>query len=152
MKCEICHKNEAKVAIHKEVDGKIRELYVCGECAAAHDGTPEGAESPEAGAMPPEGLRINMAGPFPAPPELLSTIFGEFLEDMEARLLSQNPTAANIGKPCPTCGMTPMEFHRQGRLGCPDCYKHLFKIIAPVIHEMHKGSVHTGKFPGKGPR
>ena len=29
MKCEICHKGDAKAAIHKMVDGKDTELYVC---------------------------------------------------------------------------------------------------------------------------
>ena len=35
MKCEICHENDAKVAVHRMVDGTEKELYVCQKCAEA---------------------------------------------------------------------------------------------------------------------
>ncbi|MBR4417427.1 MAG: hypothetical protein IKS67_11690, partial [Victivallales bacterium] len=37
MKCEICHENDAKVAVHRMVDGTEKELYVCQKCAEAGD-------------------------------------------------------------------------------------------------------------------
>lgn len=147
MKCELCHKADAKVAIHKVIDGKSRELYVCEKCAGKPEEPPEKENSvfPE-GALP-EGVDIKVSGPLPLPPDFLSDIFGKLIGDMEAKSLSKNPTAATFGKPCPACGMTPLQFQREGRLGCPECYKNFFKIVAPMIREMHKGTTHAGKIP-----
>jgi len=42
MKCESCHKAEASVHLKQVVDGKIKEVFLCQECAAR-----KGMKSPE---------------------------------------------------------------------------------------------------------
>ena len=36
MNCELCSKNDASVHLKQVCNGKVNELYVCGECAAKH--------------------------------------------------------------------------------------------------------------------
>ena len=39
MKCELCKKHKAEVAVKQVVDGEERELFVCGSCAQRTAGT-----------------------------------------------------------------------------------------------------------------
>ena len=48
---------------------------------------------------------------------------------------------------CESCGMTPSDFKKTGRFGCPDCYETFSDILEPMLKNMHKDSVHCGKVP-----
>ena len=48
---------------------------------------------------------------------------------------------------CPHCGMTPADYKRVGRLGCPDCYENLKPMIAPMLAQMQHANHHSGKAP-----
>ncbi|WP_309397649.1 UvrB/UvrC motif-containing protein [Cerasicoccus maritimus] len=48
---------------------------------------------------------------------------------------------------CPSCGFSPKNFKKLGRLGCPDCYTSLEDFIEPMLAKMHRGTHHNGKFP-----
>jgi len=34
MKCQLCHQNDANLQVKQVIDGEVREIAVCGECAA----------------------------------------------------------------------------------------------------------------------
>lgn len=48
---------------------------------------------------------------------------------------------------CSACGLSRVEFRKRSRLGCPLCYEHLAREIAPLLRDMHRGSQHVGKVP-----
>ena len=50
---------------------------------------------------------------------------------------------------CPACGFSQSEFKRIGRLGCPQCYDVFVSDIESVLTNLHKGTRHTGKIPGR---
>tara|TARA_Y100000588_G_scaffold394936_1_gene518477 strand:+ start:12276 stop:12668 length:393 start_codon:yes stop_codon:yes gene_type:complete len=73
---------------------------------------------------------------------------GFSLEDMFSKsgLVTENK-AEQEGPLCQTCGLSPSDLKKHGRLGCPDCYTHLGDLILPMLDNMHKGDVHHGKVP-----
>src|SRR5476651_1861616 len=48
---------------------------------------------------------------------------------------------------CEQCGFTPADFKKQGRFGCPACYDAFRGMLEPLLDNMHKGVIHTGKIP-----
>ena len=138
MKCEICHKGEAEVAIHKTEDGAERELYVCHACAAAEKAKTE--KKPGKPDEAPEGL--------PEAAKLITGLLKQIFDaGMETAAVLENPTARQSGPPCPVCGMTADDYRRSLRLGCAHCYEHFATPLAPVIRDMQPGATHVGKVP-----
>lgn len=69
-----------------------------------------------------------------------------------ADLLVKSPIEGESPKgllKCSTCGFSQSDFRKQGRLGCPDCYRVFSGLLTPVLENMHKGTTHTGKIPVK---
>ena len=63
---------------------------------------------------------------------------------------SLNPEPSSVsGVRCEHCGFTQNDFKKQGRFGCPHCYETFKGVIEPMLDNMHKGVVHTGKVPQK---
>lgn len=62
---------------------------------------------------------------------------------------SLNPENAAVGIRCEQCGFTPADFKKHGRFGCPQCYETFSSLVEPMLDNMHKGTVHTGKVPQK---
>ena len=52
---------------------------------------------------------------------------------------------------CKTCGMTPEDFARTGRLGCPQCYQSFEKLLLPILNRVQREVRHVGKVPAKAP-
>ncbi len=50
---------------------------------------------------------------------------------------------------CKTCGLSYEEFAKKGRLGCCDCYKHLQKLLLPLIKRVQRATAHLGKRPSQ---
>ncbi|MGF1453045.1 MAG: UvrB/UvrC motif-containing protein [Opitutales bacterium] len=48
---------------------------------------------------------------------------------------------------CGTCGLTPQDFKKHHRLGCPDCYSELSAFVMPMLANMQKDQIHHGKAP-----
>lgn len=144
MKCEICHKEEAKVAVRRVIDGKERELYVCPKCAA-------GSAVPKSKEKGDGHIHFKIAeGKIP------EAVIGAFLKHMveasgfEPKVL-ENPTASiESGKPCPVCGLRPEDYKRSNRLGCDHCYEAFARQLQPIIRDMHPGVAHAGKSPEAG--
>lgn len=125
MKCEMCHRNDAKVAIHVTVGGKERELYVCGDCAEK-----------EKGRKRPPRRRF---GRFPFDDE---DDDGDIMEHRqwtspedredggEEGGARRHWTLAEDVAPCPDCGTTVEDLDHSGLLGCPYCYTAFKEILA----------------------
>lgn len=69
-----------------------------------------------------------------------------------ADLLASSPGTDEVeeshqGLVCGTCGFTPEDYKKLGRLGCPDCYENLAPMVEPMLAYMHKGIAHVGKIP-----
>ncbi|MFH1499256.1 MAG: UvrB/UvrC motif-containing protein [Verrucomicrobiota bacterium] len=62
---------------------------------------------------------------------------------------SLNPEAAATGLRCEACGFTQADFKKHGRFGCPQCYETFSSMVEPMLDNMHKGNVHTGKVPSR---
>jgi protein arginine kinase activator len=53
---------------------------------------------------------------------------------------------------CPQCGFTQPDFKKTGRLGCPQCYVTFSEGLGVILKDMHKGTQHKGKIPGRAAR
>ncbi len=62
---------------------------------------------------------------------------------------SLNPEATASGLRCEACGFTPSDFKKHGRFGCPQCYTTFSTMVDPMLENMHKGNLHTGKVPSR---
>ncbi len=62
---------------------------------------------------------------------------------------SLNPEAATETMRCEHCGFSQNDFKKHGRFGCPHCYETFRTMLEPMLDNMHKGTVHTGKVPQK---
>ena len=128
MKCqqEECNK-QATFHITDLIDGKPKELHLCEECAHTYLSP---SEEDAAEVVP------SMAG-------LLAQhlAVGETAEDL-ARLDQ---------KACPVCGITFLEFRKQGRLGCPHDYVGFQKELELLLLNIHDQTHHIGKVPKRCP-
>lgn len=49
---------------------------------------------------------------------------------------------------CPKCGMTPTDFQKKGKMGCPECYNFYKDDIPDVLAGCQEGGIkHVGKKP-----
>ncbi|QDS99730.1 UvrB/UvrC motif-containing protein [Adhaeretor mobilis] len=122
MKCQRCER-PATFHITDLVDGEPNELHLCEECAQTYL-TPTEEEAAEV--MPA------MAG-------LLAQhlAVGESADDLKR--LDQ--------RACPVCGITFLEFRKQGRLGCPHDYTFFAEELEPLLMNIHDDTQHIGKSP-----
>ncbi len=122
MKCQRCDR-PASFHITDLVDGKPNELHLCEECAQSFLAP---SEEDAAEVMPA------MAG---------------FL----AQHLAVGETADELARldqrACPVCGITFLEFRKQGRLGCPHDYVFFSEELEPLLMNIHDQAHHIGKVP-----
>ncbi len=127
MKCQRCDR-QATFHITDLIDGKPNELHLCEECAQSFLSP---AEEETAEVMPA------MAG-------LLAQhlAVGETADDL-ARLDQRT---------CPICGISFLEFRKQGRLGCPHDYVYFADELEPLLMNIHDQVHHIGKVPKRCPQ
>ncbi|MEM9185416.1 MAG: UvrB/UvrC motif-containing protein [Planctomycetota bacterium] len=120
MKCQQCDK-PASIHITDLVDG-ISEVHLCEECAKDFL-NPVQEEAPEV--MPAMGGLLQ---------QLAVSETAEELARLDERV-------------CPVCGISFLEFRKQGRLGCPHDYTHFATELEPLLVNIHGESTHVGKAP-----
>lgn len=122
MKCQQCEK-PATFHITELTGGKPQELHLCEEHARAYLTETE------------EEVPSNVAN----------------LAGMLAQQLAVGETAEELArleqKACPVCGITFLEFRKQGRLGCPNDYSFFLEELEPLVLNIHGDTQHTGKVP-----
>jgi protein arginine kinase activator len=127
MKCQKCDR-QATFHITDLIDGEPSELHLCEECATGFL-TPTAQE--EASEMMPA-----MAG-------------------LLAQHLAVGETADELARldqrACPVCGITFLQFRKQGRLGCPHDYIFFEKELEPLLVSIHDQTQHIGKVPKRCP-
>ena len=124
MNCQRC-RSEATVHLTESVDGRVREVHLCGPCSRK-----AGLPSPDA---PPDlALDDVVQG-------LIVAHVGELVGDLARRI-------------CPLCGMKFMEFRIGGRLGCPNDYVAFDRGLIPLLRRTQEGVTrHVGKVPRRVP-
>lgn len=122
MKCQQCDKT-ATFHITELTGGKPQELHLCEDHARD----------------------------YLAPSEEESTASIPALTGILAQQLAVGETAEELArldqKSCPVCGITFLEFRKQGRLGCPHDYECFGKELEPLLVNIHGETTHTGKVP-----
>lgn len=126
MKCQKCDR-PATFHITDLVDGEPSELHLCEECAQSFL-TPSQDE--------PQEVMPAMAG-------------------LLAQHLAVGETADELARldqwACPVCGITFLQFRKQGRLGCPHDYVFFEKELEPLLMSIHDQTQHVGKVPKRCP-
>ncbi len=122
MKCQQCEK-PATFHITELTSGKPQELHLCEQCARSYLTESEEHVPADSG---------NLTG-------------------MLAQQLAVNETAEELArlerKTCPVCGITFLEFRKEGRLGCPHDYTFFAEELEPLVLNIHGESTHIGKIP-----
>ena len=148
MLCEKCRKNEATNYYHENVNGKVRTMRLCADCAK---------ELEESGELP----KLNMDkffedfDPFfdepffQNPVKTLNSLFSGFFGNEKA-LPTGNPGGQEktAEKKCEGCGSTLRDFATRGA-GCPKCFETFAEELAPTVSRAHGKAVHTGRAPSK---
>jgi len=126
MKCQQCDKS-ATFHITELTGGKPQELHLCEDHAREYL-APSEDEAPASVPALAGVLAQQLA-------------VGEATEELK-RLDRRS---------CPICGITFLEFRKQGRLGCPHDYICFGKELEPLLVNIQGETVHTGKVPRRCP-
>lgn len=125
MKCQKCDK-PATFHITDLVDGEPKEVHLCEVCAK---------EFLAPVTDQPDSVLPEMAGLLAQQLTIGQT--AEQLAELDQRV-------------CPVCGISFLEFRKQGRLGCPHDYVHFAKELEPLLVNIHGETQHVGKTPRNG--
>ncbi|MEN0110595.1 MAG: UvrB/UvrC motif-containing protein [Planctomycetota bacterium] len=122
MKCQKCDK-PATFHITDLVDGAPKEVHLCEVCAK-------------------EFLSPEVEDADAAVPEMAGLLAQQLAIGQTAEQLAELD-----GRVCPVCGISFLEFRKQGRLGCPHDYAHFAKELEPLLVNIHGETDHVGKTP-----
>ena len=117
MLCERCKNIEATIHLTEIIKDVKSEVHLCESCAREI------------------GLNSKLSTFSLSIPEMLS-----FLDVSEVDEFS-------AGSVCTSCGLSFMDYSRDNKLGCPDCYEHLHDSLKSVIAGYHGATRHVGKQP-----
>lgn len=131
MLCQACKKNNASIHYKSNVNGNIKELFLCPECAEKQGITTKSAFQPI---------------------DSLDSFFGKGQDDIFGGLFagmmnSGNVKSVNEPKVCPMCGMRFSEFLHGGKIGCAECYRTFSSSLYPTVKRIHGNVEHNGKIP-----
>ncbi len=118
MKCEICGLKDAVIHIRQMQKDLVHELHICEDCAQ------------EKGLIREEESELPIAN-------LLSGL-------LEGKDVS---ASSDVKDACPRCGLKASEFRKQGKLGCPECFRAFEKDVRAIISQMAARPRHTGRVP-----
>lgn len=117
MFCERCKNTEATIHLTEIIKDVKSELHLCENCAREI------------------GLNSKLSNFSLSIPEMLS-----FLD------IDEVDEYVN-GSVCKSCGLSFVDYSRDNKLGCPDCYTYLGDSLKSVIAGYHGADKHTGKHP-----
>ena len=115
MLCSICGKNPATIHIQEITGSEKKILHLCQECA-------EKRASEDAGFQ-----EFNLA-------EVLFQLSSKLGDHLQRKSSEEEPAEAVRKIECQTCGWTSEAFQKNGKLGCPDCYKARPKPSVSLLH------------------
>ncbi len=120
MKCECCHKKDATIHLTQVIDGNVKKLNLCQECALE------------------SGIDLN------SPISITDVLLG-----LGAQPALNPSIGANFDLSCSRCQMTRAEFKKRARLGCPECYNAFMGELNALTKAMHHSAQHVGKIPAR---
>lgn len=117
MLCEKCGKKEAAVHYSENINGKMKNMALCLDCAKTEQITTS---------------------------SMMSSFFtgtaSEYLSDRQKK-------SPAVSKTCPVCKISYEEIRRTAKVGCAECYHTFSDELAPAIKRIHGGAVHKGTVP-----
>lgn len=119
MLCEHCNEREATVHLTQVIEGEVKKLHLCEECAAESGFDVHGT-------MSVTDVLLGMGGQVSAP-----------------------SPAESIERSCPVCHLRRSDFKKTGQFGCPACYETFSDELKPLLKAIHRGEQHTGKVPSR---
>jgi protein arginine kinase activator len=120
MKCECCNKKDATIHLTQVIDGEVKKLNLCQDCAMEN------------------GIDLN------SPISITDVLLG-----LGSQPQSAGPASTEFDLSCSRCQMTRAEFKKRARLGCPDCYNAFMGELSALTKAMHHSSQHVGKIPAR---
>lgn len=120
MKCECCHNEEATIHLTQVIDGNVKKLNLCQECAQN------------------SGIDLN------SPISITDILLG-----LGSQLPIGSPSPTEFDLSCSRCQMTRTEFKKRARLGCSECYNAFMGELNALTKAMHHSSQHVGKIPAR---
>jgi protein arginine kinase activator len=117
MLCERCKNIEATIHLTEIIKDVKSEVHLCENCAREI------------------GLNSKLSNFSLSIPEMLSFLDVNEVDEYVS------------GSVCKSCGMSFVDYSREYKLGCPDCYKYMGDSLQPVIAAYHGSTVHAGKHP-----
>jgi protein arginine kinase activator len=128
MLCQKCNQNEATIHFRQNINGDVKEINLCPQCAAelGNDAVFNGLED-----FNPFGV-INVGIQ-----NFLGSLFSQELPQRK------NPE----GRKCSFCGTTFEEFAQSAMAGCSSCYQEFSGEMLPYIQRIHGKTKHVGKIP-----
>jgi protein arginine kinase activator len=121
MQCDDCKERDSVVQLVQAVDGNLKELHLCEQCAAKR-----GVESTVA-ASPP---------------------MTDMLQKVQAQLVMGGGTSGANSRDavrCTFCSATLADFRATGRLGCAHCYGAFESSLRELLRRVHGSARHTGR-------
>lgn len=118
MTCQNCGNNEAEFHYNSNINGDIKALHLCSECASKLSG---------------ENQAI-----FPQV---------DYLHSILADLLGASRQKVSDARQCPLCHATENSIMRTGKVGCAQCYDTFIDLLTPYIKRIHGNTTHSGKAP-----
>ena len=120
MKCECCHEAEATIHLTQVIDGNVKKLNLCQQCAQE------------------SGIDLN------SPISITDVLLG-----LGAQPSGMIPPMSALDLSCSRCQMTRAEFKKRARLGCPECYNAFMGELNALTKAMHHSAQHVGKIPAR---
>ena len=120
MKCECCHEADATIHLTQVIDGNIKKLNLCQDCAQK------------------SGIDLN------SPISITDVLLGLGTQSPEDLSM-----ASDFDLSCSRCQMTRTEFKKRARLGCPECYNAFLGELNALTKAMHHSGQHVGKIPAR---
>lgn len=122
MKCECCHETEATIHLTQVIDGDVKKLNLCQECAQKN------------------GIDLN------SPISITDVLLGL---GSQTGVKKEPSMMSELDLSCSHCQMTRAEFKTNARLGCPVCYDSFMGELNALMQAMHHSRQHVGKIPAR---
>lgn len=123
MLCEYCNIKNATVTLTQNINGEIKTINICQDCANALG-------------VIPNTLEIS---------DSIDDIDSFFASMFGSTKSNTNSTAGTIA--CDFCSTTLNEIQKTGKLGCAHCYDVFTQNIEGAIRHIHSANTHCGKIP-----
>lgn len=123
MTCEICKERAATVHLTQVIDGKVKKMHLCEQCAAK------------------TGIDVN------GPLSITDILLGMGVPKQSAETAAAAMDSSGPERTCPRCHMRRSDFKKGGRFGCAECYDAFADELPPLLKQMHRSDHHVGKVP-----